>query len=73
MRPKPVTLRARMNALKSKHRELDYRLRDEMARPMPDALRAQTLKRMRLRTKDQIALVARQLALGPGRHRPEVA
>ena len=69
----PNTLIARMRALKTRHRELDKRIRDELARPMPDGLRTQTLKRMRLQTRDKLALITGQLAAGTGPVRPEAA
>lgn len=69
----PLRLIDRMRALKSRHASLENRIRDELARPMPDSTRIQTLKRMRLRTKDRIALIARQLTLVPPVHGPEAA
>ena len=44
-----------VNALQSKHAGLDARLRDEMARPSPDAAMIQQLKRQKLRLKEEIA------------------
>ena len=77
MRDKPLTLINRLGALKSRHTALEDRIRDELARPMPDTSRAQMLKRMRLRlrlrTKDHIALIARQLTLRPWPYGPEAA
>ena len=69
----PMTLNDRLRALKSRHRELDKRIRDELAQPMPNGLRTQTLKRMRLQTKDKLALITGQLAAGTGTGRPEAA
>ena len=62
----PGSLIGRLQSLKAKHAALDARICTETARPMPDGLRVQSLKRLRLRTKDQIARTARQL-----RDRPE--
>jgi len=44
-----------MNALQSKHAGLDARLRDEMARPAPDAGAIQAIKRQKLKLKEEIA------------------
>jgi hypothetical protein len=40
--------------LRTKHRELEQRLRDEMRRPQPDALRLAALKRQKLAIKDEL-------------------
>ena len=73
MRNKPLTLIDRMRRLKSRHAALEGRIRDELARPLPDTSRVQALKRLRLRTKDHLALIARQLALRPSPYGPEAA
>lgn len=70
---KPLKLMGRMCALETRHAELDNRIRDEMARPMPDGLRVQTLKRMRLKAKDQIALISRHLTARTEAHQPDAA
>jgi len=44
-----------VQALQSKHAGLEARLRDEMARPAPDAATVQDLKRRKLRLKEEIA------------------
>ena len=44
-----------LHALQSKHAGLDARLRDEMARPLPDTAMIQSLKRQKLRLKEEIA------------------
>ncbi|MEE4155000.1 MAG: YdcH family protein [Erythrobacter sp.] len=44
-----------LNALQSKHAGLDARLRDELARPAPDAAMIQSLKKQKLRLKEEIA------------------
>ncbi|MGB7417865.1 MAG: YdcH family protein [Erythrobacter sp.] len=44
-----------VNALQSKHAGLEARLRAEMARPQPDTAMIQTLKRKKLRLKEEIA------------------
>lgn len=61
MKAKAIKLRDRINALRTRHSELNRRIRDEMSRPVPDGLRVQTLKRMRLKAKDQITMVMRQV------------
>lgn len=43
------------NALESKHAGLEARLRDEMNRPSPDAVTIQTIKRQKLRIKEELA------------------
>lgn len=42
------------NALQSKHAGLEARLRDEMARPVPDAAAVQAIKRQKLKLKEEI-------------------
>lgn len=44
-----------INALQSKHAGLEDRLRDEMARPVPDTATIQALKKQKLRLKEEIA------------------
>jgi hypothetical protein len=44
-----------IEALKSKHANLDSELEAELQRPHPDDLRIQQLKREKLRIKDEIA------------------
>jgi hypothetical protein len=43
-----------LNALQNKHAGLDARLRDELARPAPDTAMIQSLKRQKLRLKEEI-------------------
>lgn len=43
-----------LNALQTKHAGLEARLRDEMARPVPDTATIQRLKRQKLRLKEEI-------------------
>jgi len=45
-----------ITALQTKHAGIDQQLRDEQARPAPDAARVQQLKREKLRIKEAIAL-----------------
>ena len=44
-----------LHALQSKHAGLEARLREEMARPVPDTATIQLLKRQKLRLKEEIA------------------
>ncbi len=44
-----------LNALQTKHAGLEARLRDEMARPVPDTVTIQSLKKQKLRLKEEIA------------------
>ena len=44
-----------LNALQNKHAGLEARLRDEMARPIPDTATIQALKKQKLRLKEEIA------------------
>jgi hypothetical protein len=44
-----------IQALKAKHAELEQRLHAEMARPVPDTATIQTLKKQKLRLKEEIA------------------
>lgn len=44
-----------VHALQTKHAGLEARLRDEMARPVPDAATIQYLKKHKLRLKEEIA------------------
>lgn len=44
-----------VNALQTKHAGLEAQLRDEMARPVPDTAAVQTIKRQKLKLKEEIA------------------
>lgn len=44
-----------VNALQSKHAGLEAKLRDELARPAPDAAMIQSIKKQKLRLKEEIA------------------
>jgi hypothetical protein len=44
-----------VNALQTKHAGLDAQLRDELARPSPDAAMIQSIKKQKLRLKEEIA------------------
>ncbi|MGB7407696.1 MAG: YdcH family protein [Pontixanthobacter sp.] len=44
-----------INALENKHAGIDAKLRAEMRRPSPDAAAIQSLKKQKLRLKEEIA------------------
>ncbi|MGB3740318.1 MAG: YdcH family protein [Pontixanthobacter sp.] len=44
-----------VHALETKHAGIDARLRDEMSRPVPDGAAIQSLKKQKLRLKEEIA------------------
>lgn len=44
-----------VNALQSKHAGLEAQLRDEQARPVPNAGMVQQIKKQKLRLKEEIA------------------
>lgn len=46
----------RLNGLKSRHSELEKKLSEEQARPLPDSLDIATLKKMKLEVKDELQL-----------------
>lgn len=50
-----MALNAHLAELSDKHRALDRRIEEEMARPSADALKIAELKRQKLRLKDEIA------------------
>lgn len=43
-----------ISALQLKHAGIDRQLHDEMSRPLPDAVVIQTLKKRKLRLKEEI-------------------
>ncbi len=47
----------RLNALLLRHARLDRQLRQETRRPFKDGLTIQRLKRLKLRVKDEMALL----------------
>lgn len=53
--PASGAVSSHVNALQSKHAGLEARLRDELARPAPDASMIQSLKKQKLRLKEEIA------------------
>jgi hypothetical protein len=50
---------ARLDALNSRHTELETLLEHETARPMPDSSLIATLKRQKLAIKDEMTRMAR--------------
>lgn len=58
---KALKLRERMKKLTDRKAQIERRIVDEMRRPLPDAVRLATLKRLRLRMKDEVAAIGRQL------------
>ncbi len=53
-----MTVERRIETLKQRHAELDRRLGEEQARPMPDNTLLQTLKQEKLALKDEISRLA---------------
>jgi Uncharacterized small protein len=47
-----------VSALNAKHAGLEARIRDEIARPAPDSYRLATLKKEKLRIKQELASAA---------------
>ncbi|MEM1048484.1 MAG: YdcH family protein [Pseudomonadota bacterium] len=48
----------RLQTLETLHADLEDRIAVESIRPLPDTLRIQKMKRLRLRAKDEIAAIA---------------
>jgi hypothetical protein len=42
-------------ALQARHEGLEQQLRDEMSRPAPDSVMVQTIKKQKLRIKEELA------------------
>ena len=55
-----MALDAHLTELSEKHRALDRKIEEEMARPSVDALRVAELKRQKLRLKDEMARLQSQ-------------
>ena len=62
---KTLKLRERMKKLTDRKAQIGRRIVEEMRRPMPDSVRLATLKRLRLRMKDEAAAIGRQLRPRP--------
>jgi len=56
---KVVRLIARLKGLKKTHAKLEHSIQNETARPLPDGLIVQRLKRMRLKVRDEIFMVVK--------------
>ena len=50
-----MELHARFDELTVKHRALDRKIQEELARPLADSLEIAALKRQKLRIKDELA------------------
>ncbi|MFL4471294.1 DUF465 domain-containing protein [Tateyamaria armeniaca] len=55
--PSPKSLRTRQEALAEIKSRLETRIHDEHRRPLPDISRLSHLKRLKLRTKDEISSI----------------
>ncbi len=53
-RPKAATLAARVEAIRRRHRALEQSVETEHMRPLPDVVVLQSLKREKLRLKDEM-------------------
>ena len=56
---KAMGLEERVGSLNVKHQALDALIKEENSRPCPDDLHLVTLKKQKLRIKDQIATLSR--------------
>lgn len=54
-------LQKHLAALKQRHAELDAKIEEEMARPMPDDMKIQEYKKQKLVTKQEIEETMKQL------------
>ena len=69
----PWSLATRQNALKAIKSRLDLRIEDENRRPFPDMSRLSQLKRLKLRTKDEITSIQTLIrSLDRSQHSPAV-
>ena len=55
-----MSLDERIDALKTKHQDLEAALQEESSRPRPDEMHIATLKKQKLRIKDEIASLNRK-------------
>ncbi len=55
-----MTIDERINALKSKHADLEHALDEESQRPLPDFVVLTDIKRQKLRIKDEIFRLSKQ-------------
>ncbi len=49
-----MSLNGRINELNTKHRELDKEISEEAKRPLADSLKIKTLKRQKLKIKEEL-------------------
>jgi hypothetical protein len=56
-----MTLDARLQALRSRHEQLEEEIQQEQARPHPDDSHIAELKREKLRLKDEIERLAHEV------------
>ena len=61
----------RLRALRSQHENLDDQIRQEERRPAPDHLHIRTLKKFKLRLREEIARL--EQVLRPSGHRRPIA
>jgi hypothetical protein len=54
----------RLNALRRQHRSLETQIEEEEKRPAPDAMHVRTLKKFKLRLRDEINRIEGALDLG---------
>ena len=50
-----MSVAEKIEALRVRHKELEARIEEEASRPLPDEIEIQTLKKQKLRIKDEIA------------------
>ena len=55
-----MSVEERMDALKAKHQALEAAIDEENGRPLPDDLLIASLKKRKLRIKDELASIASQ-------------
>lgn len=58
----PTRLIDRLQDLRNRHTEIDNRIRDEMAIPTPSKIRLHSLESLKIRAKDQIAMISQQVS-----------
>jgi len=64
---------ARFDTLRTRHRQLDEKVRRETAKPAPDAFLLQRLKRLRLRAKEDMEAMGGVVRLVDPLHAEQVA
>ena len=55
-----MSVEVRIDALKAKHQALEAAIEEENGRPLPDDLVVASLKKQKLRIKDQLASITNQ-------------